>query len=309
MTGSNLLFLVSLPRAGSTLLQRILTVHSSIATADEPWLLLPWIYALRSKGIQTEYGHATWLRALRGLRKRVPDVEQRIYDHLRRLLLDVYTELAGGSPYFLDKTPRYHLITREIAALFPEARFIILLRSPVSIYASSLAAFRGGSLRRMDHLDVDLLDGPGNIAAAASYLGDRCVTIRYEDLVSNPSSSVRKVCSYLSLEFEESMIRDFSTKRPEGLGDHSGIEQSKGIENHRDKWRDLMDSPVRKLRLRRYLRVVDDRYLSLGDYDRSVLLDAIDTLPLRALRPQEWVWWGEEVFIRWAKNVMGRGLG
>jgi len=34
-------FLISLPRAGSTLLQRLLMAHSGIASCGEPWLALP----------------------------------------------------------------------------------------------------------------------------------------------------------------------------------------------------------------------------------------------------------------------------
>src|SRR5919107_2181016 len=39
------LFLLSLPRSGSTLAQRILAAHGGIATTSEPWILLPYLYA------------------------------------------------------------------------------------------------------------------------------------------------------------------------------------------------------------------------------------------------------------------------
>jgi hypothetical protein len=39
------LFLLSLPRSGSTLAQRILAAHAGIATTSEPWILLPYLYA------------------------------------------------------------------------------------------------------------------------------------------------------------------------------------------------------------------------------------------------------------------------
>jgi hypothetical protein len=39
------IFLLSLPRSGSTLAQRILAAHEGIATTSEPWILLPYGYA------------------------------------------------------------------------------------------------------------------------------------------------------------------------------------------------------------------------------------------------------------------------
>ncbi|MBI4530372.1 MAG: sulfotransferase, partial [Candidatus Latescibacteria bacterium] len=53
--GEHLIFLISQPRAGSTLLQRILGGHPDIHTVPEPWLMLHPLYALRSDGYQTEY--------------------------------------------------------------------------------------------------------------------------------------------------------------------------------------------------------------------------------------------------------------
>ena len=49
------IFLFSLPRSVSTLLQRILAKHTAIDTAAEPWVLLPLTSALRSEGIYTSY--------------------------------------------------------------------------------------------------------------------------------------------------------------------------------------------------------------------------------------------------------------
>ena len=47
------IFIISLPRSGSTLLQRILTSHESVASASEPWLLLPLIEMIGSKNIES----------------------------------------------------------------------------------------------------------------------------------------------------------------------------------------------------------------------------------------------------------------
>ena len=50
------IFIVSFPRSGSTLLQRILSTSSDIATAPEPWVALPIAYMMKSVGESSEYG-------------------------------------------------------------------------------------------------------------------------------------------------------------------------------------------------------------------------------------------------------------
>ena len=58
-------FILSLPRAGSTLLQRMLNVHPEIASTVEPWILLPFLSSLREGGYVSGVGHATMLKAVR----------------------------------------------------------------------------------------------------------------------------------------------------------------------------------------------------------------------------------------------------
>ena len=59
MKSKKLIFLFSLPRSGSTLVQRVLAVHDALITASEPWLLLSLIASKKSEQ-QREYpGPAT----------------------------------------------------------------------------------------------------------------------------------------------------------------------------------------------------------------------------------------------------------
>lgn len=53
--GDGLVFVISQPRSGSTLLQSILGSHSDIHTVPEPWMMLHFVYALREEGLEAEY--------------------------------------------------------------------------------------------------------------------------------------------------------------------------------------------------------------------------------------------------------------
>jgi hypothetical protein len=51
------IFILSRTRSGSTLLQRILRSYDEIATVTEPYILLPFVYTLRERGVVSEYVH------------------------------------------------------------------------------------------------------------------------------------------------------------------------------------------------------------------------------------------------------------
>ena len=63
--GENLIFILSQPRAGSTLLQRMLASHPEVHTLSEPWVMLHPLYALRTAGYQAEYNYRAAQEALR----------------------------------------------------------------------------------------------------------------------------------------------------------------------------------------------------------------------------------------------------
>ncbi|MGH3139020.1 MAG: sulfotransferase, partial [Gaiellales bacterium] len=83
-------FVFSLPRSGSTLLQRMVATHPEIATASEPWILLPQLYALRETGIVAEYGHRTAARAIADFGDSLPGGRDDYLDEVRRSALALY---------------------------------------------------------------------------------------------------------------------------------------------------------------------------------------------------------------------------
>jgi hypothetical protein len=50
----NPIFIFSVSRSGSTLVQRVIAAHNGVATVSEPWILLPYLYTSRSRGVTTE---------------------------------------------------------------------------------------------------------------------------------------------------------------------------------------------------------------------------------------------------------------
>jgi Sulfotransferase family len=78
------IFLFSISRSGSTLVQRIIAAHDGVATASEPWLLLPHAYTLRPQGIDAEYVHPLLVTAIEDFAQSLPKGGDDYVDELRR---------------------------------------------------------------------------------------------------------------------------------------------------------------------------------------------------------------------------------
>ena len=131
----NPIFIFSLPRSGSTLLQKIITSSNLVSSTSEPWLLLPLIYQEKKEGLISIYSHKKSNIALAEIKNKVSNYDKLLAD----FVISIYSELSDDkSIYFLDKTPRYYLIIDDIVRIFPKAKFIFLFRNPLSQLTSKL---------------------------------------------------------------------------------------------------------------------------------------------------------------------------
>ena len=276
------IFLFSLPRAGSTLAQRVLASHEDVVTGPEPWLLLPYLYATRDEGVYAEYTHRGAALAIRDFSRGLPGGTEDYLTELRDFALRLYGKAAGdGARYFLDKTPRYHLIADEIIRLFPDAKFIFLWRNPLSVVASNVETWAGGKWRLYGQ-KVDFFEGLARLVAAhEAHEGSVCA-LRYEDLVLNPEEEWRRVFEYLELRFEPGLLTRFPEVTIEGRmsGDPIGKERYRTIDAEPlQKWKKTVANPLRKAWCRRYLRWIGRGRLARMGYDLENLLKDLDAVP------------------------------
>ncbi|MBK5293841.1 MAG: sulfotransferase [Acidobacteriia bacterium] len=215
-----LVFLISQPRSGSTLLQKILGAHPAIHTTSEPWLALFPLYLLRGKGVSTVFNSGLYRAGVRDFLRTLPAGEDVWWQAVRLMLSHLYGQALQGSgkSLFLDKTPRYYHVIPELQRVFPNARFILLFRNPVSVFTSILN-FRPptpdcpGFLIGNRH---DLLSAPQLMLDALDALGPAAMRVQYEDLVSNPEPLVDAICAHLNIPFLPAMIeygKDFDGGR------------------------------------------------------------------------------------------------
>lgn len=275
------LFLLSLPRSGSTLLQRILGSHEAVTTSPEPWLLLPQVYALRESGAFAEYGQVPSSRAIREFAGRLPGGADSYLDALRAFAMDLYGRAAeGDAEYFLDKTPRYHFIADDLFRIFPDARFVFLWRNPLSVVSSIVDTWSAGRWK-LERWHADLFEGPPNLVRALGEHRDRSVALRFEDLVGSPNRALTDLFAYLGLSFDPGVLEGFSSVRWEArMGDPTGTARYGELSTEPlDKWKSTIRGTVRTRWARSYLTSLGPTCLAEMGYDLDELLREIDAQP------------------------------
>jgi hypothetical protein len=248
--GESLIFLISQPRAGSTLLQKILGSHSDIHTVSEPWVALHPLFGMRERGVATDYGARQALIGLKDFLSQIPGGEREYWEAVRLMLARLYRSALApsGKSRFLDKTPRYYHILPELRLVFPRAKFIFLLRNPLAVLASAIEAWAPDDcpecLRPFRH---DLAAAPALIATA---LNQACAIVRYEDLAANAAPVVARLCERIGVSFEPEMIAYGGSNAGRAIyryGDTGTVyRESRPIPGRIDRWKRTLRSPVRK---------------------------------------------------------------
>jgi hypothetical protein len=275
-------FIFSISRSGSTLLQRVLAAHEGVATVSEPWLILPQAYAFRPKGVDAEYYHPLLVRATEDFCERLPRGQEDYFAAWRGFVIDLYERAAGdGARYFIDKSPPYSLISEHILRLFPEGKFIFLWRNPLSVMASMIETWGPW---RPTFMKSDLFVGLPRLVAAYEENEGRVHAARFEGLSMGDEDEWRALTDYLGIDFDPRALVDFANVELDGrMGDPTGRRRYAGLSTEpQRKWRRTLANPVRREWCRRYLRFLGARRLAVMGYDYDELVRELDGVPTSA---------------------------
>ncbi|MCA9970195.1 MAG: sulfotransferase [Anaerolineales bacterium] len=271
------IFIFSLPRSGSTLLQRILAAHPAVATLSESHLLLPFVYTLRERGVYSEYDHGFTVMGIQDLCRALPGGVADYKAEIRALALRLYARAAGpDATYFVDKAGAYHLIVDEIFELFPEARCIFLWRNPLAVAASLLASWSGGRWN-LFHYEQPLYEGLPQLVAAYRQRRARVLALRYEDVLLQPDEALARLFAYLELPYDPALKEQFAGVALAGrTGDQVGMGRYRQLSREPlDKWQQTLVNPLRRAWARRYVQRLGAELLAEMGYDQAELLAAV----------------------------------
>lgn len=286
--GENLIFLISQPRAGSTLLQTLCANHPHIATSAEPWLMLHLVYALKAEGISAEYDARHAHNALVDFLALSADGEETYYSGIRAMAHVLYGKAIEKSQkkIFLDKTPRYYHIIPELYKIFPQAKFIFLVRNPLSVLSSILFSWAHGYWPQLAKNREDLITAPEQIINGIKLLGDNAIVVRYEDLVAHPEGTLKKICQQIGIEYGSAMSSYMHIDKAAGqMGDSVGIVQhNKPCPMNQAKWMRLLDNKQTLHFVQAYLTELGEKTVSGLGYSYKDLAHQIDLAsPCRGL--------------------------
>lgn len=244
-------FLVGAQRSGSTLLRLILNAHSEIAIPEDADFLKP----LLTKGATSGFISGDSLVNTSNYLKANPHFKLWGYDYDRYLsdlqkrgritvaglmdeIFSLYAE-REGKKIWGDKSPSFFRRLDVLSSLFPDARFIHIVRDGRDAFES---------LRSMDPSKND----PGVMAIEWSYklariekalkniLPANTLTIRYEDLLDDPEKTIKDCCSVIGVSYEPRML-DFYKTSHKYIGEHHSKLIFKPIDpSNKYRWREKL---------------------------------------------------------------------
>lgn len=196
------IFVLGMPRSGSTLVEQILASHSAVEGASE----LPDITALaREAAAGRPYPEA--LATLPAGAFAALGAEYLARTRLRRPL---------GRPRFVDKFPGNWAHAGLIHLILPNATIIDVRRDPlaccVSLYKQVFAAGQSYAYDLAD-LGRAYVDYEAMMAHLDEALPGRILRVRYEALVDDPEAETRRLLDHAGLAFEPACLRFFETER------------------------------------------------------------------------------------------------
>jgi tetratricopeptide (TPR) repeat protein len=240
-TESGPIFIVGMPRAGSTLLEQILASHSMVEGTTELPDIITLAKELRSRATEDEEGVYDGVLA----RMSPTELEELGRQYLERTRIHRKTD----KPFFIDKMPNNFLHIGLIQVSLPNARIIDARRHPLACCFSNFKQYfaRGQSfsysLEDVGYFYRDYVDLMDHYDAV---LPDRIHRVIYECLVNDTEGEVRSVLEYCGLPFEEGCLRFFENKRPVRTASSEQVRQpiyQSGVE----QWRhyDAFLAPLR----------------------------------------------------------------
>lgn len=200
--GPQPIFIVGMPRSGSTLVEQILAAHSRVTATSE----LPFIENL-ARTLDARGGFARMLPRLS------TDDCGRAADAYRA---QVQPYLRECRDHFTDKWPDNFWWIGLIAACFPGAPVINVIRDPLD---NAVGVFKQYFARGNEHsARLDWIADYWSIYLDVmqhweKVLPGRVLHLRYADLVVEPESAIRKVLEYSGLEFEPRVLEFHATER------------------------------------------------------------------------------------------------
>jgi len=188
-------FIVGLPRTGTTLTERILSSHSQVESAGESFFMQ--IVIKQVSGVRTTDSISPAI---------IAEAAKKDIARIADGYLQAISYRLGDNSLFIEKLPENFLYLGFIAKAFPHARMIHLNRNPMD---ACFAMYKQSFFRYAYALD-DL--GPYYVAYNRLHehwrktLGERLIEVDYEAMVNDQENQTRRLLDAIGLQFEPACL-------------------------------------------------------------------------------------------------------
>lgn len=192
-------FIVGLPRTGTTLIERVISSHSRVRSLGETQFMQMMIR--RESGIHSIESLSSEMIAGAA----AADIAA-----IGKGYLDAITYRLDSRPVFIDKLPYNFLFLGFIAKAFPHARIVHMRRNPMDTCFSMYKQVFTWAYKftyTLEHLGRYYVAHHRLAQHWRDVLGDRIIEVEYESLVQNQEQETRRLLEELGLDFEQACLQ------------------------------------------------------------------------------------------------------
>ena len=196
------IFIVGLPRAGSTLLEQILASHSQVDGTMELHNVLG--LAARLSGNKSGYPNV------------VNEIDNEFFPRFGKQFIEDTQCYRQGAAFFIDKMPNNFMHIGLIKTMLPNAKIIDARRDPVACcFSGYKQLFAEGQefSYDLDNLVHYYQSYQSLMAHWDTVLPGFVLKVQHEDVIDNLETQVRRILDFCQLPFESSCLHFYNTKR------------------------------------------------------------------------------------------------
>jgi tetratricopeptide (TPR) repeat protein len=202
-------FILGLPRSGSTLLEQILASHSQVEGTHELTEIERYVNELGGRGPRS--GPALHPEALQNL------AAEDVMRLGKRFLSETRTYRRLGRPYFIDKMPNNFWHIGLIQLMLPKATIIDARREPMACCVGNLKQLFSPNRQEFSYGIEDIALHYRTYLELMRHwktvLPGRILTVQHEDVVADLEGSVRRILDHCGLPFEPACVQFHHTRR------------------------------------------------------------------------------------------------
>lgn len=236
-TARDPIFIVGLPRSGSTLLEQILASHPDVDGTQELHDIPRIVSELQGQG--PNRGGARYPDLLPGL-------DPLLFERLGRRYLDETRVYRRGRPRFVDKMPNNFWHIGLIHLMLPNARIIDIRREPMACCVSNLKQLFARGQEFCNGIEEIAMYYRAYLELMRHWtrvLPGRVLRVSYEDLVQDLDASVRQILAHCGLEFDPACLQFHHSRRAINTPSSEQVRQPlfrEGLSGwrHYDRWLD-----------------------------------------------------------------------